>query len=175
MHIDEGIDTGDVYLVEETELLPTDTAGFLSDRLSRLGAHLLIRTIDGLVDGTLSGTPQGETPTPYTKKVRKKHGLIDWSSDASTIERRIRAMTPWPSAYTFAGGRRVIISEAAVAPATDNARHGGVVSLTPLRVACGSGSLEILRMKPEGGKSMSPAAFLAGNPLEIGARFGVSD
>jgi len=171
MHIDEGIDTGDILLKAATEILPSDTAGSLSDRLADIGGALLVRTLDGLFDGSVTPVAQEASPTPYTKKIRKRHGEIDWSLDAASLARRVRAMTPWPSAFTFVGGNRVILTRAE--PVADcGGEAGTLVSLDPFRVACGQGCLEIMSLKPEGKKSMSPNAFLAGHPLEPGQRFG---
>lgn len=171
MHIDEGIDTGDILLCERTDILPTDTAGSLSERLAALGGGLLVRTLDGLFEGSVTPVPQGETPTPYTKKIRKRHGEIDWSKDAVSLWRRVRAMTPWPSAFTFIDGARVIVT--AAEPVADcRGEPGALVSLDPFRVACAEGCLEIIGLRPEGKKSMSPNAFLAGHRLRKGQRLG---
>ena len=177
MLIDEGIDTGDILLMEDTPLLPTDTAGGLSDRLSRSGAHLLIRTIDGLLDGSVAPHPQGDAGSTYTHKIKKEDGAIDWARTASEVDRQIRAMTPWPSAYTHVGGSRLIIGEGRVAVSDEgdtSAAPGTVVALSPLTVVCGAGAFEIHRVKPEGRKSMDAGAYLAGHPLEPGAIMGVS-
>jgi methionyl-tRNA formyltransferase len=174
MLMDAGIDTGDILLTATTEIRPGDTAGKLSGRLSLLGADLLIRTLDGLWDGSLQPTPQAlATTSAYTKKIKKSHGEIDWSQDAAKIERRVRAMTPWPSAFTFRRGRRLIIVGAAVSDEkSKGADPGTVVSLDPLTVACGLGTLEILLLKPEGKKAMTPQAYLAGRPTDIGEVLG---
>jgi methionyl-tRNA formyltransferase len=173
MRMDAGIDTGDVLLQSVTAIGPDDTAGSLSDRLSVSGAELLVRTLDGLRDGSVTPAPQGESPTKYAKKIKKEHGEIDWSRDAASVERRVRAMTPWPSAYTYFRGKRLIVSEAAISdePAKD-VPPGAVVSVDPLVIACGGGALALRRLKPEGKKSMALAAFLAGHPMEPGDKLG---
>ena len=155
---------------EATEILPEDTAGSLSDRLATLGAHLLIRTLDGLFEGTLESRPQPESPTPYARKIKKHHGRIDWTQPAEQLARIVRAMTPWPSAFTFVARRRLIVLGASSGDAAGE--PGTVLSLSPLTVACGEGSLILHRVKPEGGKPMSTEAFLAGHSLEAGARVG---
>jgi methionyl-tRNA formyltransferase len=114
MLMDEGIDTGNMLLSEETKIIESESAGLLSDRLARLGAHLLIRTLDGVFDGSIVGQAQPETTTPYTRKIKKEHGHLDWTEPAEALSRRIRAMTPWPSAFTFLDGKRLIIQEATV-------------------------------------------------------------
>ena len=167
MRIALGVDTGDMLLQEAVDIEPDDTAGTLSERLSRQGAGLLVRTLDGLVAGTVTATPQDESASSYAPKITKSHGKIDWALDAGAVERHIRAMSPWPSAYTFSGGGRLIVERAAVAGGAD-AAPGTVVSLDPLVVACGRGRLEIVKIKPEGRKSMTPQAFLSGHPLSAG-------
>lgn len=169
MMIDAGVDTGDVLLQEKTAIAPDDTAGTLGDRLSKLGADLLVRTLDGMLDGSIAPTPQDEASSSYARKIKKSHGAVDWRLDAPAVERRIRAMSPWPSAYTFVGERRLIIEQAVLARESHAAAvPGSVVSLRPLVVACGDGHIEICRVKPEGKKSMTPEAFLSGHGLEIG-------
>jgi methionyl-tRNA formyltransferase len=173
MRIDEGIDTGDVLMTRATDVRPDDTAGKLSDRLASMGGELLVRTLDGLFDGTLAPTPQREEGATYTGKLKKTDGVIDWRRSAEEIERHIRAMTPWPSAYTHVGdarGARLIVGEAREVRATGE--PGTVVTASPLVVACGEGALEIVRLRPEGGRMMSAEAFLSGHPLQPGsARF----
>jgi methionyl-tRNA formyltransferase len=177
MRIDEGIDTGDVLLKETTPIRPDDTAGTLSERLANLGAPLLVRTLEGLADGSVRPRPQGESGATYTRKITKDDGAIDWTRPAVDVERRVRAMTPWPSAHTRAparaGSSRLIIIEAALA--RGSAHPGTVLSLRPLTVACGDGALELRRVKPEGRGVMDAAAYLSGHALEAGDRFGGGD
>lgn len=172
MMIDAGVDTGDVLLQEKTAIAPDDTAGTLGDRLSKLGAGLLVRTLDGLLDGTVAPTPQDDALSTYARKIKKDHGAVDWRLDAPAIERRIRAMSPWPTAYTFVRGRRLIIERASLARGAHAAADPGtVVSLRPLVVACGGGHIELGRVKPEGKNSMDPDAFLSGYELTVGDLF----
>jgi len=174
MRIDEGVDTGNILLRAETPIAPDDTAGTLTARLAGLGAGLLLRTLDGVFDGSVHEVVQDNALATVTKKIRKHHGLIDWTRSAVELERRVRAMTPWPSAYSFLNGRRLLIDAVAVAPQATNAAPGTVVSLEPLVVACGEGALDIRMLRPEGRRSMPPRAFRAGNPLEMGEVFSTS-
>jgi methionyl-tRNA formyltransferase len=173
MRMDSGIDTGDILLQASLPIRPGETAGGLSERLSTLGAELLIRTLDGLIDGTVTPVPQDASSSSYAGKIRKTDGEIDWSQDATSIERRIRAMTPWPSAYTFRDGHRLIVVEAVAAGATRSGVEAGtVISLEPFVVACGTGALEVRRLKPEGKKGMTPDAYVAGHRVEAGEVLG---
>ncbi len=172
MRIDEGVDTGNTLFRAETPITPDDTAGTLTARLAEIGAELLVRTLDGVFAGTVHDVPQPAEGATLTKKIRKHHGRVDWTRDADMIRRQIRAMTPWPSAYTYCRGRRLQIDDAtAVAHAANGALPGTVLSADPLRVACGQGTLEIKRLRPEGRRAMTPAEFRAGNALETGDVF----
>ncbi|HEU4364049.1 MAG TPA: methionyl-tRNA formyltransferase, partial [Candidatus Krumholzibacteria bacterium] len=172
MLIDEGVDTGDILLREETPVQPDDTAGSLSARLAGMGARLLVRTLDGLCDGSVNAVAQDHARATTTKKVRKSHGLIDWSRDAVSLERLVRAMSPWPSAFTTHRGKRLIVEEAAARDDTRGGEPGEVAASDPLVIACGSGALEIRRLRPEGRRAMTPREYAAGHPLAAGDRFG---
>lgn len=175
MRIDEGVDTGNILLRAETPITPDDNAGTLTARLAQIGAELLVRTLDGVFDGSVHEVPQSAEGATLTKKIRKKHGLIDWSHDAASLERRIRAMTPWPSAYTFLRGRRLQLDSARVgSSAAPGITPGTVISVDPLVVACGDGSLEIRTLRPEGRRAMTPADFRLGNALDPGDVFSMT-
>jgi len=167
--MDEGVDTGPVLLADSVDIEPQDTAGTLERKLAALGSVLLVRTLDGIVDGSVHPVGQDESLASYTRKVRKEHGAIDWTKDAAAIERQIRAMSPWPSAYTTFSGRRLIILEATVTPNTEG-EPGVIVSSSPLVVATGEGGLELRRVKIEGKNEMTAAAFLAGYRVRPGDR-----
>jgi methionyl-tRNA formyltransferase len=174
MRIDEGVDTGNILLRGETPVGPDDNAGTLTARLALIGAELLVRTLDGVFDGSIHEIVQDDAHATITKKIRKHHGLIDWSLSATELERRIRAMTPWPSAYTFLAGRRLQIDSAAVIPRDSAAVPGTIISLDPFLVSCGEGALEIRALRPEGKRAMTPKEFRAGNTLTAGDVLGAS-
>jgi methionyl-tRNA formyltransferase len=171
MRIDEQVDTGNILLRAETPIQPDDTTGTLGARLARIGADLLMLTLDGVFDGSLHEVPQDVSGASLTRKIRKRHGLIDWSRDAASLARHVRAMTPWPSAYTFCRGRRLQIDAVVPGPPGTRAAPGTVISVDPLVVACGEGVLEIRALRPEGRRAMTPAEFRAGNALETGDVF----
>ena len=170
MLMDEGIDTGAVLLAESVPIGATDTAGTLERKLSALGAPLVTKTLKGLLDGSVRPVAQDESGASYTRKIRKEHGAIDWSKGAVEIERRVRAMLPWPSAQTGFAGKRLIVLEAAVAHGAGGA-PGTVLSTSPLIVATGDGGVEIRRIKVEGKREMEARAFLAGYRVKVGERF----
>jgi len=171
MLMDEGIDTGAVLLAESVPIAANDTAGTLERKLAELGAPLVVKTLKGLLDGSIRPAAQDEAAASYTRKIRKEHGVIDWSKSAAEIERRVRAMLPWPSAYTTLSGRRLIVLEAGVVAGSEGGEPGLVLSLSPLIVATGDGGVEIRRIKVEGKRGMEAKAFLAGYRVKVGERF----
>ncbi len=171
MRIDEGVDTGPMLLREEIPIRADDTAGTLSTRLAGLGAGLLVRTFDGLLDGSVTPVAQDPALATSTKKIRKSDGAIDWTGDAAEVARRVRAMTPWPSAFTALRGTRVILGRVAGHAGPSSGRPGEIVALKPLRVACGSGQVEILELRPEGRRAMTAAEYVAGHRVAVGDVF----
>ncbi len=171
MMMDEGVDTGDVLLAESIEIEPDDTAGLLERRLAQLGAPLVVKTLRAVLDGTVSPVKQDDALATRTRKIKKERGRIDWTKDAGAISRKIRAMLPWPTAYTSFSGRRLIILEARAV--TDARTEPGVVlSVSPLVIGTGDGGLEVRNVKVEGKREMSAKAFVAGYRLRIGDRMG---
>ena len=96
MLLDEGLDTGPVYLCEKTTIGPDETAAQLYDRLAMMGAPLLQATLQGIIDGTLEAKPQDDSAASFAPLLKKEHGFIDWSSPAVEIHNRVRAFNPWP-------------------------------------------------------------------------------
>lgn len=169
MLMDEGIDTGAVLLRETVPIEPEDTTGTLERKLATLGAPLVVRTLEGIIEGTVQPVRQDESLASYARKIKKEHGAVDWSMSAEAVSRHVRAMSPWPSAYAWFAGRRLIILEAA-AVAAASAEPGAIVSVSPLVVAAGEGGVELRRVKVEGKKEMDGAAFVAGYRAKPGDR-----
>jgi methionyl-tRNA formyltransferase len=113
MLMDEGLDTGDILLREETDISPDDTAETLGKRLSEAGASLLIKTIAQLKDGALHPVPQTGTPS-YAPPLRKDDGRINYRSAAEDIRNMVRGMYPWPCAYCYLNGERIKITRVSV-------------------------------------------------------------
>lgn len=171
MLMDEGVDTGDMLLDRSTDIAADDTAGTLEHKLAELGAPLVVETVRGLLRGTITPRRQDEAKATYAKRIKKEQGRIDWRQSAIDIDRRIRAMTPWPSAYAMLANNRLIIERAVHRPdAAGGAAPGEVVAVDPLRVATGDGVIELVQLKVAGKKSMSAAAFCAGYHVEVGDR-----
>jgi methionyl-tRNA formyltransferase len=167
MLMDEGIDTGAMLLAERVPIDPADTAATLERKLAAAGGPLIVRTLAGILDGSVKPVAQDDASASYTKKVRKEHGAIDWTRSAAAIERQVRAMLPWPSAYTAVSGKRLIVLEVAVSAGSAGA-PGAVLSTSPFVVAAGEGALEIKRVKVEGKAEMAARAFLSGYRLRPG-------
>lgn len=172
MLMNEGLDTGDIL---ETAVVPLDakeTGGSLFDKLSRLGGELILSTLKGLEEGTVSRKEQGEATTPYARMLTKSMGEIDWSMEAEQIERLIRGLNPWPSAYTWFGGKTLKIWSADVLEGGISEQPGLVhAEKDRLLVETGKGILSISELQLEGKKRMDAAAFLRGFQIPGGSRF----
>ena len=165
MQMDEGLDTGDMLAKTEVPLEPDETGGSLFDKLSRAGADLLIRTLPALEQGTLTPEKQPlESPTAYARMIRKEDGRIDWNLEAEAIERRIRGLNPWPSAYTELTGKILKIWRAEVLPKESGQTPGTVTEAGKggFCVQTGKGVLRLLEVQLEGKKRMDAQAFLRG-------------
>ncbi|HHN46136.1 MAG TPA: methionyl-tRNA formyltransferase [Planctomycetes bacterium] len=183
MRMERKMDTGPLFLSKSVPIAPADTAGSLSTRLATLAAELLVATLKGILDGSLSEQPQQGEPS-YSRILKKVDGLIDWNAPAAKIERMTRAYFPWPAAFTcFAapgGGRRMlrILKSSAdecrnVKPAAAVPHPGEVLSAaTSLEVACAPGVLSISRVQPEGRQPMCIRDFLNGHRLLPGTVLG---
>ncbi len=173
MLMDEGVDTGDMLLACSMSIAEDDTAGSLEEKLARLGAPLVVETLMGIIGGTVHPEQQDNDLATYTRMIKKEDGLVDWGKGAREISRRIRAMTPWPSAYTMFKGRRLIILRAAVAEqAGHTGRAGEVVSLDPFVVSTGDGAIELASVKIAGKKEMSAQSFRVGYRVQTGDALG---
>ena len=165
MQMDEDLDTGDMLAKTEVPLEPDETGGSLFDKLSRAGAELLIRTLPALEQGTLTPEKQPlESPTAYARMIRKEDGRIDWNLEAEAIERRIRGLNPWPSAYTELTGKILKIWRAEVLPKESGQAPGTVTEAGKggFCVQTGKGVLRLLEVQLEGKKRMDAQAFLRG-------------
>ena len=177
MQMGEGLDTGDMLLKEETPLAEDETGGSLFDRLSTMGASLLIRTLKELEEGSIVPEKQPEdSPTPYASMLKKEMGRIDWEKDAASIERLIRGLDPWPSAWTILNGKQLKLWKAQVMPAGSGilGEPGTIVLVDneSFTVRTGDGDLQVSELQLEGKKRMRADAFLRGYHLTPGTRLG---
>ncbi len=176
MQMNAGLDTGDILLVKEYAIKPTDTGESLFDTLAILGSQAIVEALPLLEAGKLTPIPQDNEASTYAKMLKKDMGRIDWTWDAEKIERYVRGLNSWPSAYTYLQGKTLKIWESEVvdsAPgAIDSKRPGTVVAVDKksIYVACGSRLLKITNLQLEGKKRMDVSAFLLGfhiNPGEV--------
>ena len=177
MKMDEGLDTGDMIAKTVVPLAADETGGSLFDKLSQVGAQLLLDTIPALEEGTVVCEKQPEeSPTPYAAMLNKKMGLIDWSQDASVIECLVRGLNPWPSAYTYLKGKTLKIWQAKVVEKQHEEEPGTIIEVDKkhLVVACKTNALLIERLQLEGKKQMETEAFLRGYAIETGAQFSMN-
>ena len=178
MRMDEGCDTGDMLLQGRIPVTEEDTGGSLFEKLSVLGAELIVKALPEIASGKLAGTAQDDALATAAPKLTKEMGMIDWNDDTAAIARRIRAFDPWPCATTLLNGKalKVLAAKAADVMETEtDPVPGCVLSATRqgLYVKTGDGVLQILRLQPEGKKAMDVSAFLNGNALESGTVLGV--
>ncbi len=174
MRMDEGLDTGDIILTEEVTLDADETGGSLFDRLSAVGAQLCVKTLAAIGDGTAVYTPQDHTRATKVSMIQKELGHLDWRRPAVELERLIRGLDPWPSAYTYWNGKTLKIWKAAVRQNADTVpAPGTVVDVTRdcVAVQTGDGLLVLLEVQPEGKKRMPCDAFLRGYPMKVGDSF----
>jgi methionyl-tRNA formyltransferase len=179
-----GLDAGEMLAQEAVDIQPDETAGELEARLAPIGAKLALETVDRLECGAVTGSKQDPALVTKAPKLKKEMGLIDWSKPAHEVWNQIRAMQPWPTAYTFLhrGGHppvRVIVTDAASAMANGPGEAGGLSTTRTeegeavLLVMMGQGTvLRILELQPAGKRRMSAAEFLRGHPIQPGDRFG---
>ena len=174
MQMDVGLDTGDMLLKTEVPLAEDETGGSLFDKLSTLGGELLIETLDKIQTGDIHPEKQDDSQAgEYARTLDKALGNVDFSMSAAAIERLIRGLNPWPSAYTFYNGKTMKLWKAEVVPGTD-AAPGQIVSVDKqsFTVQTGEGGLRILELQMEGKKRMDAGAFLRGCALSVGEMLG---
>jgi len=174
MMMDKGMDTGDILLMEKTPIAAEETAADLHDRLSEMGAPLLLETLKRLQAGDLDPISQDPAKATYAPMLKKSDGEIDWSQPAERIARRIRGMTPWPGAYTFSDGMRLKIFKARVLKRDISVPPGTILECMPgeLRVATGKSALAISEIQGKSGKRLPIDDFLCGCRLPDGTCLG---
>ena len=174
MRMDEGLDTGAILTQRATAIGPEDNAQTLHDRLARLGAQLLVETLPDYMAGKIQPYPQPTEGMVYARKITKDDGRLDWTLAAKELGLRIRAFTPWPSAYTLvpASPKPYLLKIWEVEEVAGNGPPGTILTggEHDLIVACGNNALRVLVLQKEGKKRMGVREFLAGNELRPGQR-----
>ena len=175
MQMDEGLDTGDMLLKTEIVLDEKETGDSLHDKLADAGAKLCVRTLKELEEGTVKPEAQGDSPTEYARMLDKSLGEIDWNQDAVSIERLIRGLNSWPSAYTDWDGKVMKLWEAQVIEGQETKEAVGTVVKVEkdgFFVQTGCGLLKVLALQIPGKKRMEAGAFLRGYTMKEGTILG---
>lgn len=176
MHMDAGLDTGDILRMERILIPSTMTGGQLHDQLAELGPVALAPALDLLQQGTAPRIPQDATLATHTKKLTREDGLLDWSQPAQAIERRILAFDPWPGTSailtTQEGAKSLKIFPSVHVLKEFGGHPGELLAAGPdtLKIACGNGALEVSSLQLEGKRRMNVREFLQGHPLRTGMR-----
>ena len=173
MRMDEGIDTGDMIAKQTFRVAEDETGGSLFEKLASTGAELCVKTMEMLENGTAEFTPQNNEEATHTSMIRKELGVIDWSKSAVEIERLIRGLNPWPSAYTKLDGKTFKIWKAKVVEGKDEVHPGCIfhIGKNEMYVQTGDGALSLLEVQLEGKKRMDVGSFLRGYEVEEGSFF----
>lgn len=171
MQMERGLDTGDILLKREIPIAPDETADSLHDKLAALGAAMITEVLPMIQEGSIKPEKQDDAQSSYANMLTKQMGQIDWGKEAAEIERLIRGLNSWPSAYTYHRGKLLKIWEAAVVEQAGTevpVRPGTVIAVEKewFDVATGGGVLRITMLQPEGKKKMTAAEYLRGYSLE---------
>ena len=168
MQMDEGLDTGDMLLIERTPIAPDETTSRLHDRLAVIGGRLIVETLHKLAQGSLPATPQPLQGVSYAAKIAKDEAPLDFTLPAATLLRRIHAFNPFPGAVAHAGELALKIWDAQLSTAQGVPGSVLAVDGSGITVACGEASLRLTELQKPGGKRLPAAAFLQGFPLTAG-------
>lgn len=174
MYMAKGLDTGDMILKDTITMDPKETGETLHDKLSVMGGPLILETLRQIEAGTAPRIKQDDSLSCYAHMLDKELGCIDWNKDAVSIERLIRGLNSWPSAYTFWNGKTLKIWDSDVVDYSGEDENGTVIAKDKhsFTVKCGENALKILEVQLQGKKRMTAQAFLVGNQVETGMRLG---
>jgi methionyl-tRNA formyltransferase len=178
MLMDEGLDSGDMFLQQATEIGPQETAGSLADRLAKMGAELLVRTLNELQENKLNPRPQEESGASYARRLTKSDGLVDWQQPATEVDLLVRGLDPWPTAYTLLEGKAFrLFGPTGVLDISPPAQPGALIEPPPGRedllwIACGRGAIGVGQVQAAGKRRMATKDFLRGAHLGPGTLLG---
>jgi methionyl-tRNA formyltransferase len=174
MRVVKALDAGAMFAKVRRSIGPDETSDVVERDLGDLGARLLVTVVDQIAAGTAREEPQDDALSTYASRLTKDEGLIDWSLPAADIHNRVRGLYPWPHAYTYLDGARLIVLATHVLDGNTDAAPGTIVDVSrdAVHVATGQGALiAIERVQPEGKRAMSTREYLSGRPVRPGARF----
>jgi methionyl-tRNA formyltransferase len=174
MRVVKALDAGAMLATVHRSIDPDETSEDVERDLAQLGADLLVATLNRMAQGPVNEEPQDDRHATYAARLTKEDGLVDWARSAVDIHNLIRGLYPWPHAYTFWNGRRLILLRSLPSSGTTHAQAGTVIAAhsEELRVAAGDGHVQILELQAEGKRPMTARDFLAGHRIEPGDRFG---
>lgn len=176
MRVVKALDAGAMIMTASRPIGPDETSADVERALADLGASLLLDAIEHLVAGTAREVPQDEAQATYAPPLRKEEGLLDWGRPSAALHNQIRGLHPWPLAFCFVHGRRVIVRKSALVDGPANGEAGSVALVTreELAINTGTGRLRLVELQPEGKRPMSAQEFLAGYRLAVGDRLTAS-
>lgn len=162
MQMDAGLDTGDMLLKKRCPITPTDTSGELHDRLAAIGAAALLESLPAIADQSIPREAQDDNLACYAHKLEKAEGEIDWSKPATEIARQIRGLSPWPVAFTLLNGETLRVWYAEPSDQQHATKPGTVIGTDKkaIIIACGSGTVRLLKIQLPGSKAMDSSAVL---------------
>ena len=167
------VDSGDILLQKEIDILPEENAGELFDRLAILGGQAIVEALEIIADGRAVYTPQQESQATHYPMISKEDGKIDWSKSAREVFNKMRGFTPWPSAFTTLDGKLFKILKCVVSDKIFDGKEGEVViEERKAYVVCGNGTVELKEVQLEGKKAMPVSDFLLSGKLKTGVMLG---
>lgn len=176
MRVVRELDAGPMFAVVKRPIGPDETAAQVESDLSRSGAHLLVEVVGQIAVGRAVETPQDDRLATYAPRLTKEEGAIDWTQPARAIHDKVRGLHPWPHAYAFLDAARLIVLRTSVPEDSGRPLEPGTVVRADrdgLRVAAGSGCIDLVEVQAEGRRPMAARDFLAGHKLRPGDRFRV--
>jgi methionyl-tRNA formyltransferase len=173
MRVVKALDAGPMLAAVRRPILIDESSDIVERDLAGLGAHLLVATVDDLVRGRAQETPQDDAAATYAPRLKKDEGLIDWTAPAMRVHNLIRGLHPWPHAFTFIGGTRLILLRSSPSSAPHAGEPGTILDASGDRlvVAAGGAAVCLHQIQIEGKRAMGPREFLAGHRLVRGDRF----
>jgi methionyl-tRNA formyltransferase len=173
MRVVKALDAGPMLAAATCPIGPDDTSDQIERRLARSGAELLVRTLDRMESGAVPETPQNDADATYASRLTKEDGIVDWTMSAAAIHNRIRGLYPWPHAFSFLNGERIILWRSTVLAEAGGAEPGTVVTAPAgaLHVATGDGVLALTELQREGKRPSAARDFLSGFAASAGDRF----
>jgi methionyl-tRNA formyltransferase len=174
MHMDRGLDTGDMILKAEVPITPKDTTGTMHESLAVLGAEVLLDTLRRIEAGTAPREPQDNDKATYASLLKREHEAIHWEAAARDIFNQIRGLNPWPGAYTKHRERTIKIWEAELLEGISSDRPGTIMQIDKegIDIATGEGRLRLIAIQPQNNKRMLAADYARGHHVQAGERMG---